>query len=193
MVSSFLITLLCRASLTSALTTDNGEWEEPAMTQLEIGHHPFIRFKTSEEFIATTPSMICEGTYQSDGQHYQFRPVTAFQSNHADINKLAEALDPEAGRKMQEGYSRALEPFDADYDASTGYLRMHYKVNGEMQTFSLLSYTAGDDQLPWTVAEDARSMVGLWKMIEPFPERLDSKTRFRIGGLEGLQQFFEEA
>jgi hypothetical protein len=36
-------------------------------------------------------------------------------------------------------------------------------------------------------------LVGVWHAPEPFPEKLDAKTRYRIGGVEGLEQFFKEA
>jgi len=81
----------------------------------------------------------------------------------------------------------------ADYNENDGSLTLTCIVDNKPKTYTLYAYTSGDDQLAVLAADAERSMVGLWNAPEPFPEKLDAKWRYKIGGLEGLQQFFKEA
>ena len=196
MLSSLVFALATQPHLSpKALVTDNRVWEEDVLTLKQpTPYHPCLQFKPDSTFILGTPTMVAQGHYVNDGTHYTFHPETADDLNHADMDKLAEDAGAETGPKMQTAYRQALSDFDADYDASRGTLNLNYKIgDAPLTTYILWPYTGSDDQRTPSVSEDERGLVGLWRGPEPFPERLDSKTRFRIGGLDGLKQFAEEA
>jgi hypothetical protein len=179
------------------------EWEEIPVVQKLPGYHPMLRFQptsasaygtnTSSTFLFASPDYIAEGHYQRQGGHYVFHPETCFQCNNTDLNRLVADLDPETQRNVHEAYARSMRSFEADYSQSTGIFRLTYPVNGVPLSFELHSYTEGDDRLSSSVSGSERSMPGVWHSPEPFPDKLDSKTRFRIGDVDGLQQFSKEA
>jgi hypothetical protein len=163
------------------------------MEQQLPGYHPKLRFNASSTFIFQTPDYIAEGHYTQQGTNYYFHPELAFELNHADVDKLTADLDPESRDKQQKAYARSLFEFPAEYVPSSGMLSLPYPVEGVPTTFALYPFTAGDDSLISTLSASERGLAGVWCAPDPFPEKLDSKTRYRIGGLEGLQRFCHEA
>ena len=123
----------------------NAEWEEMAIFQKLPGYHPFLRFNPQSTFVFKTQSYIAEGHYQQDGGHYTFRPETAVQLNHADVDKLVADNPPEVAAEKQDHYAKSLAVITADYNDSTGALFLACQVDGRPRTFELHSYTEGDD------------------------------------------------
>jgi hypothetical protein len=86
-----------------------------------------------------------------------------------------------------------MSNFQADFSESTNALQLTCPVEGIVKRFELHAYTEGDDMLSNTAADNERGMVGVWHAPEPYPDKLDARTRYKIEGLEGLQRFFKEA
>ncbi|HEY3781760.1 MAG TPA: hypothetical protein VGL56_11790 [Fimbriimonadaceae bacterium] len=175
-----------------AQISGNMLWEELPAIQKFPSYHPALRYYGSSRFMFKTPYYIAEGHYSLDGAHYTFRPETAIELNHADVDKLAAEYDPETRRKKLEDYGKSLTPFDGDYDPGQQMLTLHYVVDGVPKTFSLYKFTVGDDSLSSNGSSN-QDVVGLWYTPDPYPEKLDSKTRYRIDGLDGLKRFSKEA
>ena len=47
-------------------------------------------------------------------------------------------------------------------------------------TFELHATNEGDAQLPFRVSDSEAGLVGLWDAPEPYPEKLDARTRAKI-------------
>lgn len=199
MVTSLLFVLAGHASAFRLTPVSGSEvWEETPVVQKLPGYHPLLRFNpssqyaygrdTKNDFIFLSPDYICEGKYQVQDDHYTFHPLTCFQCGNWELNKLVEGMDPQRQRKIHEAYARSMQDFEADYNESTGLMHLSHEVEGHMQTFELHTYTEGDDQL----SGDGQGVAGLWHAPEPFPDKLDAKTRNKID-LDGLAKFSEEA
>lgn len=194
MGTSIILALMIHG-ITAPLTpiAGNEEWEEPPQVQKAPGYHPLLQFKRELTFIFVTPKMICEGKYQVQGGHYFFKTLRASELENADVAKIIADMPPDAGHQFAVNYAKSMQNFEADYDDDAGALHLTYPVDGMPKTFQLYPYTAGDDQLISMVGDNERGVQGLWRAPEPFPDMLDAKTRYRIGGLEGLEKFFQEA
>lgn len=171
----------------------NDEWEEAAYLQKIPGYHPYLRFNPQNTFVFKTPYYIAEGHYQRQGGHYTFRPETAVQLNHADVDKLVAGLPAEAAAEQQDHYAKSVAVFEADYNDDEEMLSLNYTLDGRPRSFQLFPYGQGDDKLTSLLTPDEAQLKGLWHAPEPFPERLDSKTRYRIEGIDGLSRFSTEA
>jgi len=194
MVTSLLLALMGHANLSWVTpVSGNSEWEELPSVQQTPGYHPMLRFNPSSTFIFATPYYTAEGHYQQQDGHYFFKPELAIQLGNAEVNKLVADLPPENQAKLHHDYACSLATFDADYNESTGALHLNYTVDRETRSFTLYPYTEGDRQLSSALSDSERGFAGLWHAPEPFPEMLDARVRYRIGGLEGLEQFSKEA
>jgi hypothetical protein len=194
MVTSLLLALISHWSFAPpAVVSGSMEWEETPAVQKFPGYHPMLRFNRESTFIFKTLDFIAEGKYQRQGAHYDFHPLMAYEIENSDVDKLASDMDAKNGEKFRVAYFHSMANFDADYREATGTLHLNYVVEGIPKSFELHAYTEGDDQLPYLASADERGLPGLWSAPEPFPEKLDARTRYKIGGLEGLQQFFREA
>lgn len=194
MVISLLLAVAARAHF-AAMTPVSGYqvWEEIPGAQKFPGYHPMLRFNAETTFVFATKDFIAEGKYSKQGDHYEFHPLMANEIENSDVDKLASDMNPDFGRKFRIAYFHSMADFSADFNGNTGALLLHLTTDGITKSYDLHAYTEGDDQLASLVTDDARPFVGLWHYPEPFPEKLDARTRYKIGGLEGLQQFFKEA
>jgi hypothetical protein len=167
------------------------EWEETPMVQKIPGYHPAIRFNASSTYMFATTDFVQQGTYGVQNNHYVFRAVMANELENADIARLKADMNPGAAQKLAESYVRSMSNFEGDYDPSTDVLTVTYPVYGKMQSFQLYAYTSGDESLPATGSDSG--VVGLWHAPEPYPDKLDARSRYKYFGLEGLQTFVHEA
>jgi hypothetical protein len=175
-------------------------WEETAIVQKAPGYHPFLRFASwditrfnlSTTYMFATPKLVQQGQYQVSGSQYFFRAVMANELENADMAKLIAGMDPQSGRETRQTYALSMFNFEASYNESSKALYVTYPVNGHPQTFELYATNQGDDQLQASVSEAERAMVGLWQAPDPFPGRLDARTRQKIDE-QGLQHFIKEA
>jgi len=171
----------------------NQEYEEPAAIQAIPGYHPLLRFKQSSSFVFQAKYMTADGHYTKQGNHYDFRPETVEMMNHADLDKIVPMLPGERAQDLIKKYNLTMAPFSADYDPSSGELHLSCSPDGLPASFDLYDYTAGDAGLATMVNDAEKPLIGLWGQIDPFPEKMDSKTRFRIEGIDGLVRFSAEA
>ncbi|MDR3692583.1 MAG: hypothetical protein P4L46_24600 [Fimbriimonas sp.] len=169
------------------------DWEEEPVVQSIPGYHPMLKFMPESSYMLVTPAFIQQGKYQFQNGHYFFRAVTAFEQENADIAKLMGDMSRDAAIQFHKQYEASMLNFEGDYDPNQGKLEITYLVKGTMRIFSLYPYTAGDNHRVNAVDDHDRGMVGVWHTPEPYPDKLDSHWRYRIGGLEGLEQFFTEA
>lgn len=170
------------------------EWEEPMLTQLEKTYHPLVQFQGADKFAWTPPDApIAYGTFAVDGTHYTFTPTNVLELNLADVDKLAAdgVFDLEEFKKA---WAVATKPFTGDYNPESRTLVIHLNIKGtDIFDYSLANYTDGDDTLPSNVNEVERKIVGLWRGIDRFPNRYDTKTRYRWQGIDGLKDFLKES
>ncbi|WP_144241259.1 hypothetical protein [Fimbriimonas ginsengisoli] len=175
-------------------------WEETPMEQLNPGYHPMIRFGSweitrfnrSTTYMFLTPDMVQQGQFQANGNRYFFRAVMANELENADKDKLIADMDGGTARGFNEAYARSMSNFEGNYDRSTNTLTISYPVKGMLRTFQLHPTNQGDDRLPMAASGAERGLVGLWQAPEPFPDKLDARTRTKVQE-EGLQMFFQEA
>ena len=194
MVTTLLLGMLGFAHAAPMFSVSgNMVWEEYAVVQQIPGYHPKLRFKPESKFIFETPYYKAEGKYSVQDGHYHFHPLMAMQLENADVDKLVADLDPQTKSKLHKMYAESLNDFDADYYDATSTLSLDYPVKGNIESFALHAYTEGDNLLEAAGGGLEPSMVGLWNAPEPFPEMLDARTRYKIGGLEGLERFSHEA
>jgi len=169
------------------------EWEEPILTQMEKGYHPCLQFQGGNKFAWTPPGApVAYGTFGVEGTHYTFTPQDVLELNMADVEKLAAegVFDLEDFKKQWE---IATKPFTADYSPDSGTLTMHLMHNTDVFDYSLQDYRTGDDTVPNSVNDEERKIVGLWREIDKYPNRYDTKTRYRWQGIDGLKAFLEES
>jgi len=110
-----------------------------------------------------------------------------------EVNMLVDDLDPYTKSKQHKMYAESLQTFTADYYEATNILRLTYPVEGRLKTFELHIFTEGDNLLTPAMTQEEQSMAGLWHAPEPYPDKMDCQTRYKIGGLEGLADFTKEA
>jgi hypothetical protein len=190
---SLILALCVYPHLAAGTPVSGGDlWEELPPVQKLPAFHPSLRFKPSSTYMFATPDFIQQGKYQVIDNHYYFRAIMASELENSDVNKLAPDMG-EQGQKFREAYARSMSNFEGDYNESAGTLTVFYPVNGKPGRFELHMYTEGDNLLTPALTDSDRGMPGLWHAPEPFPDMLDARTRYKIGGLEGLQQFFKEA
>jgi hypothetical protein len=176
-------------------------WEETPVVQLQQGYHPIIRFgswqitrfNASTTYMFATPDFVQQGQFEVHDGHYSFRAVMANELENADIARLISGMNPEAGHKLAESYAKSMSNFEGDYKESDKTLTFTYTVEGRQQSFELHATTEGDDQLVSMLSDSERALAGLWHAPEPFPDKLDARTRYKIGDLEGLERFAKEA
>lgn len=203
MVVPLLFALIGHSFLTPLQRVSGSlEWEEQAIIQKLPGYHPMLRFEAPFEmlgfnqtsrFMFATPNFVAEGHYSVRDGHYYFHPVAAMLIGNREVNMLLADKDPGTQRKLHKAYADSLDDFEADYNQRTGILFLTYRVDGLMKTFQLLKYSEPDNYVSRFATDSERSLIGLWGAPEPFPEKLDCQTRYKIGGLEGLEQFTKEA
>ena len=176
-------------------------WEGTCRCRRCGGYHPIlrfgcwqiIRFNISSTYMFLTPDMVQQGQFDAQDGQYNFRAVMANELENADIAKLLGGMDESAGDALHKAYARSLSNFGGSYNDGTKVLTVSYPINGRLKSFQLHATTEGDDQRTFSVSDAARGMIGLWHAPEPFPEKLDARTRYKIGDLEGLQRFAREA
>lgn len=175
-------------------------WEEAPTVQKLPGYHPFlrfncweiIRFNKSSTYMFASPDMVQQGQYQRQDGKYFFRAVMAFELENSDKSKLEAQMDSEASRHFEEAYARSLSNFTGSYNANSGALFITYPVNGVLQSFELHATNEGDELRSYRLSDADRAVAGLWQQPDPFPEKLDARTRAKIDE-HGLVRFFQEA
>ena len=176
-------------------------WEETPEMEKEPGVHLMVRFNTpstmirfspSRNYMVVTPDMIQQGQFQYQDGHFNFRAVSAFELENADIAKITADMEPHAGHSLAEAYARSMSNFEGDYNESSQTLSVSYPVKGYLQGFNLHATNEGDDQLPLDGVAANSGLIGLWQGVEPYPGKLDARTRAKIE-LDGLQHFAKEA
>ena len=194
MVTSLLAALLGHA-LASAPVVFGGDmnWEETPIAQKAPVYHPFLKFTSSSSFYFQTPTYTVEGHYQMTDGHYVFRPETVIQLGHRELVLLVAEMNEQKLEKVERDYADSMATFPADYNRSNNALYLTYSEGGKSKTYELHEYTEGDDQLDSTVNSSEQALIGLWNAPDPYPEKLDARTRYKIGGIEGLQDFSKEA
>lgn len=186
--------VLSPSTLATVRIGANVEYEEPAYRQKIPGYHPMLRFLTQGSmFVFSAPKGIVEGHYARSGGHYDFHPETYELLNRTDVDKLVADMPPKQRADTIQAYNESIQPFQGDYNPSSGELSLERKDPGMPGYYTLEDYTAGDASLPSLVSDDAKPLVGLWGQTDPNPEKLDSKTRYRIDGIDGLRRFSDEA
>jgi|GEM_PF-1976197 len=173
--------------------------EEPPVQKLPKKYYPMIRFgcwditrfNRSSTYMFLTPTMVQQGTFRIEGNHYMFQAVMASELENADKAKLQSNMSPEEAQKFQKSYVKAMYNFEGYYDNSTGCLTISYPVEGMLQSFRLYDTTAGDNQRGALAGADS-GFVGLWHSPDPHPGRLDARTRDKVQE-QGLQHFIGEA
>ena len=193
MVTSLLVALMGHALAISQLVTPGENWEETPIAQKSPEYHPMLKFWGSAAFYFQTPYYTVEGHYQMTDGHYVFRPETVIQLGHRELVLLVAEMNERAREETQIEYARSMANFEADYRRSDGSLMLTYSVNGRGKTYELHSYTEGDDQLDNVLNSEERGVGGLWHAPDPFPEKLDARVRYKIGDIQGLQDFSKEA
>lgn len=196
MVTAMVLAMLASGhSLRHEPVSGSMVWEEPQPIQkMKMGkdkYLPMLRFNRESTYIFKTPKFCQQGKYTVQNGHYEFRAIMANDLENADIAKLKANMDPESAQKLSLNYIKSMANFTGDYDSANGVLTVYYPVEGMVTPFALHMYTEGDDQLT-AIAADT-SVVGLWHAPEPFPDRLDARTRYKIGGIEGLQDYANES
>ena len=194
MVTSLLLALALHGhAAAKQAVLGNMFWEEPASVQQYEGYHPILRFLPGSSYMFVTPFFIQQGKYQVRDGHYDFRAVTAYELENTDKDKLKGDMNPKEAEKFQFAYAQSLWNFQANYNKLNETLYVTYPVKGELKEYKLYATTAGDSPVPSNMAYEDRGLIGVWHAPEPFPDRLDARTRYKIGDLEGLQRFFKEA
>ena len=202
MVASLILCLMLPGHLAQTQAATGGQiWEETVIAQQKPGYRPMLRFNTqstmirfspASNYMFVTPGFIQQGQFQTDDGKFSFRAVSANELERADIAKLAAGMEPPAAKALVGKYTISMDDFDGVYDPSDGSLTVEYRVGGALQHFALHLTTEGDDQLPLLVPDTSAGFIGLWYAPEPFPDKLDARTRTKIE-LDGLQRFFDEA
>jgi len=179
-------------------TPSGALWEETMEVQRVPGYHPMIRFSSwditrfnrSTTYMFVTPDFIQQGQFQERNGHYFFRAVMANELENSDKDKLFSEIDAGTANKLNEAYAKSMSNFEGDYDEYSKTLYITYPVKGMLQRFSLHDTMEGDDQRG-SLGID-RSVVGLWHEPEPYPDKLDARTRGKVDD-RGLVPFFKEA
>jgi hypothetical protein len=202
MSASILLALMLHGGLAGQHAAVGGMmWEETALKQSTPDFHPFLRFNTqstmirfspSSNYMLTTMGLVQQGQFQVQDGHYTFRCVSANELEKADISKLAADMSPHDAKSLVGKYIASTYDFEGNYDDSNGALTIAYPIGGKLQSYQLHLTTEGDDQLPLMVPEASAGMVGLWYAPEPYPDKLDARTRAKID-LDGLPRFAKEA
>jgi hypothetical protein len=195
-----VLALLLRGSYASLSDPSGQLWEETPTVQQFPGYHPMIRFSSwditrfnrSTTYMFLTPDLVQQGQYTVSGSDYYFRAVMANELENADKAKLVAEIGPEVGGGFNDAYARSMQNFRGSYDQSSRALYISYPVKGVLTNFTLYLTTDGDDQLQSAVSGDERGMVGLWHAPNPYPDKLDARTRSKIDD-RGLRPFFNEA
>lgn len=164
------------------------------------GYHPMIRFSSwqitrlerSKTYMFLTPDFVQQGQFDVQGSTYSFRAVMANELENADVSKLIADMSPEPSSGFGKAYARSMSNFQGTYDESNHALSITYNVDGVPHTYDLHATDEGDGQLAVTAAADEIGLVGLWQPPDPFPGKLDAKTRSKIEE-DGLQRFMKEA
>jgi len=86
-----------------------------------------------------------------------------------------------------------MQNSEGTYNERLGALEFTCMVKGSLRTFQLYRFTAERPATSPAAAPEDKGLIGLWQGPDRFPERLDGKTRYKIGGIEGLQAFAQEA
>jgi hypothetical protein len=175
-------------------------WEEAPAIQKTPGYHPMIRFNCwdiirfnkSSTYMFASPDMVQQGQYQRQNGQYAFRAVMAFELENSDKDKLKSEMDPEAAPRFAEAYARSMSDFPGRYNSNSKSLFVSYPVNGIIKTFELHATNEGDETRSDRLSNSEKSVSGLWQQPDPFPEKLDARTRAKIDE-HGLERFFQEA
>lgn len=200
MVTATALALLITRTPMLASDAPGSLWEEtPVMLKLP-GYHPMIRFGTweitrfnrSTTYMFATPDLVQQGQYQASNNRYFFRAVMANELENADKAKLVDDMEPGAAEGLNRAYARSMSNFEGTYNPKTRALYISYMVNGIMKQFELHDMTEGDDQLTPRLSDFERGLPGFWHAPDPYPGKLDARTRTKIQE-NGLQMFANEA
>ena len=82
--------------------------------------------------------------------------------------------------------------FEGSYNRKTGALTIAYPYKGVLTRYVLYDTTQGDRDRAVAVGDNERFLIGFWHQPEPFPEKLDARTRQKIQE-NGLKIFMKEA
>ena len=196
-----MVAALLHGSLAMQQAAPVGElWEESASAQQIRGYHPMIRFSSwtitrfnrSSTYMFLSPDMVQQGQFEVTGNRYFFRAVMANELENADKSKLMADMDPGAARSFDEAYARSMSNFEGRYDPGKKALYITYLVKGIPKTYELHSSTEGNEQRKVSISDFERGLAGVWYTPEPFPNKLDARTRNKVQE-QGLQLFVGEA
>lgn len=179
-------------------------WEEPVIKQMEPSFHPWLRFgcwditrfNRSSTYMMSTPSgLVQQGQFEVRNGHYFFRAVMANEVENADIASLTTEISPSGAEKLRKAYAEAMSNFEGIYNQSTKTLSISYPVKGMLTRFDLHAINEDDAGLQtqaFGATASDKAVMGLWCAPEPFPSKLDARTRAKVQE-QGLQHFFGEA
>ena len=194
MVTSLLVALLGHSLMTTPMVfTGTDVWEETVEAQKPPVYHPMLKFGPQATFFFKCPAYVVEGNYQMTDGHYVFRPLTVIQLGQRELRLLLPEMETSKREQVERDYASSMKTFTADYQQASHSLLLNYPVGAANRSYTLYAYTEGDDQLSSVLNSDDRAVAGLWCAPEPFPEKLDARVRYKIGGIEGLQDFSREA
>ncbi len=179
----------------AAQHTGHGVWREDEEDFLRPGYHPILRLYGESKFLFASPWQIVDGHYNVKDRVVSFTPELVTELNHADFDKLLSEAPPVARQRFDHDYTLEMRVFhgtlsddgstvDLEYAPDPSLGAMHYKI----MAFEALGANRADQ-----TGDSDRQFVGLWYSPEPNPERLDSKDRYRIEGVDGLKRFASEA
>lgn len=174
-------------------------WEELPEIQALPGFHPFLRFGSwnitrfdkGTTYMFKTPDMVQQGQFRVADNQYTFRAVMANELENADKAKLADEMGAGADG-FNRAYARSMANFEGSFDPASGSLTISYRVDGAMKQFDLYPTNVGDDTRGNALTGAEAGVAGIWQAPDPFPERLDAKTRSKIEE-NGLKRFMDEA
>lgn len=86
-----------------------------------------------------------------------------------------------------------MAPVPGTWSEDHQTLTVQIFAEGIMKTYTLHPLEYGDEARPKSTDDTDQMFPNTWFGPEPHAERLDSKDRFRWGGLDGLRQFSKEA
>lgn len=176
--------------------TGRGSWAEE-VTVIKMApreYHPFLRMYGENKFMLETPAgLIANGHYSVNDTAVTFTPELVEEINHADADKLLADSPAEIKKEWMIRYDRAMAPVPGTWSEDHQTLTVNIFAEGLMKTYNLHPLEYGDEARSDLTDETDHVFPNTWFGPEPYAERLDSKDRYRIGGVDGLRQFSKEA
>jgi len=193
-MGTFILLLAAAQTLiSSAQNPPPNVWEESPMDQMRQGYHPAIRLFNGSRFTFLSPGVPVQGRYTQTGSALSFTPETATELSHDDFDKIVADDPAEAKAAKTRVFEGSLFPFTGSLSPDGLTLTLNYSMNGMVAAFNLHPFQIGGAQSHMTLPNSESALATLWYCPDPFPQRTDSLSRFRVEGVDGLKKFAAEA